>query len=175
VLKRELLFDPGIDLVCSRLPCAFVRRGALDPAQEIEEVCKLAEDMGPNECLTIFPEGTRFSPEKRERLILRLREKGQEEALARATALRRTLPLRPGGPLALLQRNPHLDLVICTHVGFEGAAGWAEVGRGELAHKALKIRFWRFPAADIPRDPVAAEAWISEQWLAADRWIEQNG
>ncbi len=175
VLKRELLLDPGIDLVCSRLPCVFVRRGAGDPAGEIEAICKLTEGLGPNECLTIFPEGTRFGGHKRARLIERLAERGDTRQLERARQLERTLPPRPGGPLALLVRNPHLDVVFCAHVGYEGAADWGEVWRGALAHRALKIRFWRVPAAEIPREPEAADAWLYAQWREMDRWIAENG
>lgn len=175
VIKRELLYDPGIDLVCSRLPCVFVKRGAQDPAGEVEEVCKLATDIGRDECLAIFPEGTRFGGHKREKLLERLAEKGDTLTLERARALRRTLPPRPGGPVALIERNPNLDVVFCAHVGYEGAADWGEVWRGALAHRDLKIRFWRVPAAEIPREHAEAERWLFEQWLAMDRWIEQNG
>lgn len=175
VLKRELLFDPGIDLVCSRLPCAFVRRGTGDPAAEIEQICTLAEGMGRDECLVIFPEGTRFGAHKRARLIERLRQKGDALALERAERLRRVLPPRPGGPLALLERNPHLDVVFCAHVGYEGAADWGEIWRGELAHKPLTIRFWRVRASEIPREHAAADAWLYDQWAKMDRWIQSQG
>ncbi len=174
VLKRELLFDPGIELVCGRLPCAFVRRGASDPASEVEEICKLAHDLGPDECVAIFPEGTRFGAQKRARLLERLSEKGDTLALSRARALERTLPPRPGA-LALLERNPHLDVVFLAHVGYEGAADWGEVWRGALAHKDLKIRFWRVPASEIPRGPGEVERWLHDQWLNMDRWIRENG
>ena len=108
---------------------------------------------------------------KRAALIERLQAKGDTRALERAQQLHRTLPPRPGGPIALLERNPHLDVVFCAHVGYEGAATWADVWAGDLTKKDLKIRFWRVPAAEIPREKDKAEEWLFQQWREMDRWI----
>ena len=113
VLKRELLWDPCLDIVGNRLPNHFVERQPDDSAAEIDAVGRLAEDLSPGEAALIYPEGTRHSAARRTRLIARLRERGYAEAADRAERLRRLLPPRPGGPLALLSHAPEVDVVFC--------------------------------------------------------------
>ena len=45
VLKRELLWDPCLDIVGNRLPNCFVRRDSRDSAREIRAVAALAHDV----------------------------------------------------------------------------------------------------------------------------------
>ena len=75
VLKRELLWDPCLDLVGNRLPNAFVRRGVGDPG-EIARVAALARGLERDEGVVLFPEGTRFTPERRQHLLDRLDARG---------------------------------------------------------------------------------------------------
>jgi len=103
VLKRQLLWDPCLDVVGHRLPNIFVRRSAFDSRPEIEAVGALADDLGPGEGVLIYPEGTRFTPPKRERTRVRLREQQRAALLARAESLERVLLPRPGGALALIE------------------------------------------------------------------------
>ncbi len=60
VLKRELLWDPCLDVVGQRLPNVFVRRGSNDSAREIAAVRDVARDLGPRDGVMIYPEGTRI-------------------------------------------------------------------------------------------------------------------
>lgn len=64
VMKRELLWDPCLDVVGQRLPNAFVRRGTGDAA-ETARVRELARDLGPDEGVLLYPEGTRWTPARR--------------------------------------------------------------------------------------------------------------
>jgi hypothetical protein len=36
----------------------------------------------------------------------------------------------------------------------------------------VKVRFWRHPAAAVPREREAALAWLDERWLELDRWVD---
>ena len=74
VLKRELLADPCLDVAGRRLPNYFVRRGTGE-AQEVERVRALAHGLGADEGVLIYPEGTRFTPERRARAIARIGER----------------------------------------------------------------------------------------------------
>jgi 1-acyl-sn-glycerol-3-phosphate acyltransferase len=65
VLKKELLADPTLDIGGNRLPNYFINRGAGDSAKETEAVRRLASDLGSNDGVLIYPEGTRYSEEKR--------------------------------------------------------------------------------------------------------------
>ncbi|MBY0277812.1 1-acyl-sn-glycerol-3-phosphate acyltransferase, partial [Candidatus Binatia bacterium] len=67
VLKRELLLDPCLDLFGQRLPNVFVRRGSGEAARELAAIRALASDLGPDEGILIYPEGTRFTARARER------------------------------------------------------------------------------------------------------------
>lgn len=93
VIKRELLLDPCLDIVGNRLPNYFVRRGSGESEYEIEKVKCLLRDLRPGHGVLMYPEGTRFTPSKRERVLKRLAEKGDGESLRRALELKFVLPL----------------------------------------------------------------------------------
>ena len=106
VLKRELLWDPCLDIVGHRLPNCFIERGAKISAPEIERIRGLAQDLGPTDGVLIYPEGTRFTPERREAVLARIEARGDTALLERARALQNVLPPRLGGSLALLEESP---------------------------------------------------------------------
>lgn len=169
VIKAELRWDPCLDLVGGRIPNAFVQRGAADAGPEIARVRALADDLGPQDAVVIFPEGTRFTAARRQRIIARAQV--DDPALAAvATGLRWTLPPRPGGLTALLQAAPQADVALVGHVGFEGARSMADLFNGRLIGRRVRGRVWRFPADTVPRD--APYPWFLEQWQALDRWID---
>lgn len=169
VLKRELLWDPCLDLVGNRTPNFFVRRGSPDSAGEILGVARLARDLGPGEGIVIFPEGTRFTPEKSARVRERLRQAGDHEMLALAERLRHVLPPRLGGTLALLDAGA--DAVFGAHTGFEAAGTFWDLWRGSLVGRVIRARFWRVPAAEIPAGREARIRWLFEHWARVDAWV----
>lgn len=175
VLKRELLWDPSIDIVGMRTPNHFVDRTPERGEAEIAAVGRLAEDLGAGEGVVIFPEGTRFSPAKRAQIIDGLRKRGRDADAERAERLQHVLPPRPGGPLALLEQAPNTDVVFCSHTGFEGAARLSDLWKGELIGRTIHIRFWRVPAAEIPRETEARREWLFDQWEAVDAWVAEVG
>ncbi len=65
VLKRELLLDPCLDIVGNRLPNCFVARSGTDAQDDIDKVVELTRDRASDEGFLIYPEGTRFSAERR--------------------------------------------------------------------------------------------------------------
>jgi 1-acyl-sn-glycerol-3-phosphate acyltransferase len=175
VMKRELLWDPCLDVVGQRLPNAFVRRGSVDGAREIGAVARLAADLGPEEGILIYPEGTRFTPAKRERVLARLRGASDPLLAERASSLRHVLPPRLGGPLALLDARPDADVVFCAHVGLEGARTFRELFRGNLVGRTIRVAFWRVPAADVPAGREGRVAWLYANWARLDAWVGAAG
>ena len=171
VLKRELLWDPCLDVVGQRLPNVFVRRGSEDSEREIAAVRELGRGLGPDEGVVLYPEGTRFGPAKRARVLERLRATGDAERARRAEGLRHVLPPRRGGPLALLDAAPEADAVFCAHTGLEGAATLADLFRGELVGRDVHVRFWRVPRGEIPGAPDARGSWLDAWWERIDAWI----
>lgn len=171
VLKRELLWDPCLDVVGLRLPNAFVRRGSGESAREIEAVQRLLVDLGPHDGVLIYPEGTRFTEAKRARILEKIASQGDPALAARAGRLRHVLPPHLGGPLGLLERNPGADIVLCAHVGFEAAGSPADLLTGRLVGRTIRVRFWRVSYEDVPDDRDARIAWLYAQWQRVDDWI----
>jgi 1-acyl-sn-glycerol-3-phosphate acyltransferase len=169
VVKRELLWDPCLDLVGSRLRNAFVGRSGSDTAAAIESVKALAYDLNPASGILIYPEGTRFSPEK---LEARKAQNPSSEVVKQFTHV---LPPRLGGSLALLEccRVQQFDLVILDHCGFEGAASFASFFGGGLVGKTLKARIRRIPYAEIPSSELQSE-WLFSTWLETNAWVAAN-
>ena len=174
VMKRELLVDPCLDIVGHRLPNYFVDRDSDDPSGRLDGMVKLLAGLRENEGVLIYPEGTRFTKEKRDRVIERFLDKGKLEMAARARALQNTLPPRLGGSLALLEANPGLDVVFCAHTGFETAGKPSDLLDGSMLDREIAVRFWRVPVGEIPIDPVARSAWLFDHWQKVDDWIESN-
>ena len=167
VLKRELLVDPCLDLAGHWLPNRFVARDGVDTAREVDAVRSLKAGLGPDEGVSLYPEGTRFTAAKRRRVIERL----TGVARARAERLRHLLPIRPGGVLALLDAPPACDLLFVGHHGLEGFAHVADILRGELVGRTVRLRFWRVRAASIPAQAEARLEWLAQQWQCMDDWL----
>jgi 1-acyl-sn-glycerol-3-phosphate acyltransferase len=172
VLKRELLLDPCLDVVGQRLPNVFVARGADEPAREEESIRRLAEGLGPREGVVIFPEGTRFTPQKLAAALARVRASGDEARASRVGALRHVLPPRSRGALALLEAAPNAEVLFLAHHGLEGTGHAAVVLRGGLIGRRVRVRTWSIPVSALPGDREARLAWLDAEWARLDRWIE---
>jgi 1-acyl-sn-glycerol-3-phosphate acyltransferase len=127
--------------------------------------------------ILIYPEGTRFTPEKREKILASIAKKHPERFQA-ASALKNVLPPHLGGPLALLERNERegADVVVCAHTGLEGTRDLRHFLNGSMLGAAIRVKFWRVPFAEIPLEREARIAWLYAWWTRVDSWIgEQRG
>ena len=174
VLKRELLADPCLDVVGNRLPNVFVRRGSERPEAEIASIAALGRDLALDEGVLIYPEGTRFTPARREQALARLAAAGDGARRRRAEALRSVLPPRSAGPLALLEAAPEADVVFLAHVGLEGLVTPGDALR-HLAGRRLALCFWRVPCSRIPESREARLAWLDAEWARLDAWVARGG
>ena len=174
VLKRELLWDPCLDIVGHRLPNAFVQRGSGESAHEIAAVQRLMDDLGPHDGVLIYPEGTRFTPAKRLRVLEKVAVQADPSIVERARRLANVLPPHPGGPLGLLERNREADVIFCAHTGLEAAGSPSALVAGRLVGSTVRVRFWRVSRADIPDGSAARIAWLYEQWQRLDDWIAEG-
>jgi 1-acyl-sn-glycerol-3-phosphate acyltransferase len=172
VLKRELLWDPCLDVVGQRLPNAFVRRGQGGSEREIARVRDLANDLGPRDGVLLFPEGTRFTPRRRQQVLARLAESAEPKHVERARALQHVLPPRLGGVLALLETAPAADVVFGAHTGLEGLRTLGDLWSGALVGRVIELELWRVPAASIPPERAQRIDWLYDQWQRVDEWIE---
>ena len=173
VAKRELLWDPCVDLFGHRLAMAFVRRGGQQHELDVAAVRGLAGSLGRRDALVIFPEGTRFTEAKRERLLASLARK-DPAAFARAARLRHLLPPHEAGPLAVLDEARGADVVFCAHTGLERAGRLADLLGGTLIDATVRVRYWRVAAAEVPVGREARAEWLRRWWERLDEWISSR-
>ena len=129
VLKKELLFDPCLDIVGNRLPNCFIDRFSDEVSAELSLLQTLVSGMTDQDSVLIYPEGTRFSVKKRQRVLQLLAHQGSS-VLSMAEQWTQLLPPRPSGTLALLEVNPGRDVSMCAHAGFEGSASFQSLFNG---------------------------------------------
>jgi 1-acyl-sn-glycerol-3-phosphate acyltransferase len=170
VLKQELLFDPCIDIVGNALPNYFIDRTGNKP-KELEGIRTLVADLGMDSVL-IFPEGTRFSKQKRDRSLERLEAQGSPMC-DQAKALTRVLPPKPGGVLTLLDALPRVDCVLLAHTGLESFAKIKDLLSGQVVGSTVRIRLWRVPSTDIPRDADPRLRWLYSEWAKVDAFVKE--
>ncbi|MEA2481088.1 MAG: hypothetical protein QOJ07_3010, partial [Thermoleophilaceae bacterium] len=149
VLKRELEMIPTIDIGGRWVPTNFVRRASGDPAAEAAQLRRLEHDLGTDEGILIYPEGTRHTDKKLASAQATIAER-QPHIAPYANRLRNVLPPRLGGPLALLDESRGTDVIFCGHVGFDGFEYISDIWAGGLVGTTVRVRFWRYPASAVP-------------------------
>jgi 1-acyl-sn-glycerol-3-phosphate acyltransferase len=173
VIKRELQALPTMDIGGRWVPTLFVRRQSADSAAEIAAVRRLAQDLGDDEAVLIYPEGTRFTPAKQARAQAQIAERRPDLAPL-ASALRHVLPPRLGGPLQLLDAAPGVDVVIFGHVGLDALVRVSDVWAGRLVGATVRMRFWRHPASTIPAGDRERAEWLYARWTELDHWVGEQ-
>jgi 1-acyl-sn-glycerol-3-phosphate acyltransferase len=174
VLKAMLQLDPGLDVVINRLPHAFVRPDrSSGVTREIE---RLASGLGRTGALVIFPEGGNYTPRRRQRAIERLEKHQRLEEAARARAMHHLLAPRTGGALTAIAAAPDADVIFVAHTGLEDLITIGDIWRALPIEQSLKARWWRVPAARVPRGRPEEEQvrWLYDWWARIDAWIEEN-
>ncbi|MCP9951496.1 1-acyl-sn-glycerol-3-phosphate acyltransferase [Actinomadura madurae] len=170
VMKAQLRLDPCIDIAAGRMPNVFVTPGG----GAVEDIGRLASDLGPRDALLIFPEGGNFTPERRRRAIRRLVRLRRRDEAARAAAMPHLMPPRPGGVLAALDAAPSADVVFVAHCGLDRMTTAGEIWRRVPLTGVVRARWWRVPARDVPGDRDARVGWLYDQWERADAWISSQ-
>ncbi|MBP7928506.1 MAG: lysophospholipid acyltransferase family protein [Acidimicrobiia bacterium] len=174
VMKGELIADPTIFFASQVIPNVFVDRSGTDTASELKKVATLATNVGPRDVIVVYPEGTRFTPHKQERLRKKFADDGNVEALTRAEALQHVLPIRPGGPQTLIGELPDADVLIVAHTGLEDTASASDFLNGRFIGAHVQVECWRVPRADIPADPTEQRLWLESQWAKVDEWVGEH-
>lgn len=174
VLKEALRWDPALDVLLSRLPNAFVPPGGGGDAMAAA-IGDLAVDLGPRDALVLFPEGGNFTPERRRRSIARLEAGGLTAEAEQARRMRHVLAPRPAGTVAALcAAPPECDVFFVGHAGLEDLVGIVDLWRGLPMDRAVAVRYWRVPAADVPRDAEAITPWLNAWWERVDAWVGEH-
>jgi 1-acyl-sn-glycerol-3-phosphate acyltransferase len=169
VMKRQLTWDPCLDIVGRRLPNAFVDRKARRARADFSAIVQLARGLDERSAVLIYPEGTRFTPQKRTRAVETLRQRGEERLTAIADSFRHVLPPRLGGCLALINAAPSAAVIFIEHTGLEGTTTLRDFWRGSLVGATVRVRLRRFAPSDIPAGD--RDLWLFTRWQEMDRWI----
>lgn len=169
VLKRELLADPCLDVAGRRLPNYFVRRGTGE-AVERENVRRLAAGMGVEDGVLLYPEGTRFTPDRRAAALERIAERDPARAVRMASVQHLVAP-KVGGLLAVLDGAPDADVVVMAHQGLDGLRLISDVWSGALVGRRIRVRFTRIPRATVPAGAEERVRWLDDVWVEMDQWV----
>jgi len=174
VMKAALQLDPGLDVMINRLPHAFVspRRGP--GSGVIDEIVRLATDLGPTGALVIFPEGGNFTERRRLRAIARLEERRLPEQATRARGMGHLLAPRSGGAIAAITAAPTADVIFVAHTGLDDLVTVGDIWRSLPMEKTLRAGWWRVVAADVPREREAQVRWLYDWWERIDAWIGER-
>ncbi|MEI2776613.1 MAG: 1-acyl-sn-glycerol-3-phosphate acyltransferase [Tetrasphaera sp.] len=172
VLADALRWDPGIDLILTRLGSDFVPSLSGAGDDRLSGVRRLADSLGRDDALLMFPEGQNFSPSRRSRLIARLRERGQAARVKQAERLRNVLPPKTKGVIATLQARPDADVMIVAHAGLGRLTGVRDIYAAIPFEHPFLVHTWTYAAESVPRDPAAIEAWLAQRWTEIDTWVE---
>lgn len=171
VIMAELLADPGFDLIYCRTGSVFIPRD--NGPEAVGLLQHLSQGIDESTAVVIYPEGRLFRAELRVRFLTKIAGSDPDRALRLAT-LRHVLPPRPGGVLALLDAIPSADVVVIAHAGLDQFGSFTDLARAAPLPRPITVTAWRVRATDIPHDPVARIAWLDEQWLRVDYWIDQQ-
>ncbi|NQV05926.1 lysophospholipid acyltransferase family protein [bacterium] len=173
VFKRELLLDPAIDIAANRMDNHFVARSG-GSTSEIAAIRALSADLDEHHGVLIYPEGTRFTSQKRQRAVAHL-QKTRPDLGRRAMLFRHVLPPRLGGPITLLDPLTPADVVIVSHVGLDGVAEVKDFLGGAMVGTTLRVSFERFACDDVPDNTEGRIAWLFDRWTEVDNWIHEAG
>jgi 1-acyl-sn-glycerol-3-phosphate acyltransferase len=172
VLKRALQWDPGLDVVLTRLRCYFLPSKSGAGEDRAGAVAAMVADMGPGGALLLFPEGGNWTPRRHRRAVLRLLRAGRREQARRASARTHVLPPKPGGTAAALGVRDDTDVLIVAHAGLDTLVNPRQMWQAlPLTRRPMRVRSWLHPAVEVPRAEQAIPAWLEEQWAQVDQWV----
>jgi 1-acyl-sn-glycerol-3-phosphate acyltransferase len=170
VLTERLRWDPGMDVVLSRLPSCFVRRGRRDAI--IARLTELAAGMESNDAILMFPEGGNWTPGRHRRTIARLRGARRWRAAADAESNPHVLPPHAAGVLACLAGRGDLNVAVVAHTGLEDLVSAVSIWRAVPVSEPMLVRWWYEPARALPRGAARRRDWLRLQWTLMDSWID---
>jgi 1-acyl-sn-glycerol-3-phosphate acyltransferase len=172
VLKETLRWDPGLDLVLTRMRSCFLpgRRAGRDlPAR----IAAAARALGHRDALLLFPEGGNWTPRRHRNAMARLWARGRRAAAARAAANPHVLPPQPAGVLASLGARDDFHVVVVAHTGLEDLVSAGDVWRAlPVTGRPMVMRWWHLPPVELPVDPDLRQEWLDVQWAIVDSWID---
>ena len=137
------------------------------PRARCKRLLLLTEDLGAGEGILIYPEGTRATAPKIERAKEKVVQ-SRPELAPLVDPIENLLPPRLGGPLAMLEELPDVDVVFCGHVGFDGFERISDIWSGALVGKTIEVT--HLAGARPPRSPRAARSRPAGSTTTGSAW-----
>jgi 1-acyl-sn-glycerol-3-phosphate acyltransferase len=173
VLQERLRLDPALDLLLTRIGCAFLDAGRTGAGAPTALVGRLAADLRPGDAMVIFPEGMDWTPARHRLSVGRLRRKGLPGQAAAAEAMPNVLPPRPAGTFAALKAAPDAGLAVFMHTGHDALLGPAAIWQALPLRRELLMVCWNEPEPRASSEADCA-AWLNEVWRRIDSWIQEQ-
>ena len=171
VLKDALLWDPGLDVLLTRLSGCFLPSGSETDDGEVH-IAAAAAALGTGDALLLFPEGGNWTPSRQRKAVRRLWRSGRRRAARQAVATPELLPPRPAGTTAALAARPDADVLVIAHAGLDRLTSVGRVWRAvPFDDRRMRVFWWRVPAADVPRATAEVPDWLNHQWAEVARWV----
>lgn len=165
VLKRRLRLDPALDVLLTRIGCAF-----LGGAGSTQAVVQLAAQLKPRDALLIYPEGSDWTPTRHRMAVTKLRLRGLRARADAAAARPHVLPPRPGGTFAALTASPHAQLAVFMHTGHDELLEVGALWRALPLRRALHMVWWSEQRPEVS-DEADCGRWLDALWDEIDDWI----
>jgi hypothetical protein len=174
VVLAKLQWDPFFDIIGNRLPNRFIRHDPSERDRSLRVISELAAGTTGQGAFVLFPEGRDFTTALRTRAIASLRKKGLHRHADKAELMRRMLPPRHGGVMAAVNAAPDADVVFVAHTVLEDVGEFGELWRRIPFERPVAARYWRIPAAEVPREQEALIEWLYSWWARIDEWIDDR-
>jgi 1-acyl-sn-glycerol-3-phosphate acyltransferase len=176
VMKAALQLDPSVDVVANRVPNVFIQGRRTGEHIFVAQISRLASGLDPAGALVLFPEGGNWTPGRWRRGIRRLERLGHADLAERARGMPHLLPPRAGGALSAIAASPAADVIFVAHAGLDTLVSVADVWRSLPIGHVVRARWWRVPAAEVPRalDHDAQVRWLYDWWQRIDDWIASH-
>jgi 1-acyl-sn-glycerol-3-phosphate acyltransferase len=172
VLKRALQWDPGLDVLLTRLDCYFLPSRSGAGEDRTAAVARMVDQLTGDDALLLFPEGGNWTPRRHRRSVLRLLRAGKRERARQVSARSHVLPPRAGGTSAALAVRADTDVLVVAHTGLDVLVNPRQMLEAlPLDDRPMRIRAWLHPAPTVPREPATIQVWLDEQWALLDQWI----
>ncbi len=76
--------------------------------------------------------------------------------------------------MALLEECRDADVLVFGHVGLDGFEYIRDIWAGGLVGTTVRMRFWRFAAAEVPSGEEERVKWLYERWQVLDDWVGEQ-
>ncbi|MDP9116622.1 MAG: 1-acyl-sn-glycerol-3-phosphate acyltransferase [Actinomycetota bacterium] len=173
ILKQALQWDPGLDLVLTRLKCHFLPSRSGAGEDRVAAVAELSGRLDADDALLLFPEGGNWTPRRHRRSVVRLLKSGRRRQAARVRARTHVLPPRPGGTVAALAARHDTDVLVVAHAGLDTLVNPKQMWQAlPLDARPMRIRAWLHEAETVPREEQGIRTWLTTQWDLIDQWVE---